>query len=104
MTDRCPTCHQNRKRSNPANARLWLLYHMMAEQIKPKGQVFTAEVWHEYCKSRFLGMDDVALPNGKVIHRCKSSADLDTQEFAEFMDRVEQLAAERGVYLEDVAA
>jgi hypothetical protein len=73
----------------------------MADKLKPQGQAYTAEVWHEYFKSRLLGMDDVKLPNGKVIHRCRSSTDLDVAEFGEFMEKVEHFAAERGVYLED---
>lgn len=65
-------------------------------------QKFTAEIWHEYFKSRFLGMNEVYLPNGKTLHKSRSSAELDTTEFATFMEQVEQFAAERGVYLDAV--
>lgn len=99
---RCPVCKRKRTRSNPANARLWLLYHMMADRITPNGQAYTPEVWHEWAKSRFLGMTDVMLPNGKTLHKSRSSAELDTTEFAAFMEQVEQFAAERGVYLDAV--
>ena len=99
---RCPTCGRRKTRSNNANARLWLLYHKMSDKLKPQGNAYTAETWHEYCKSRFLGMDDVKLPNGKVIHKAKSSADLSTEEFSEFMAAVESWAMEHGVYLDEM--
>ena len=99
---RCPTCHRKRTRSNPANARLWLLYHKMAEGITVKGEKYSAEIWHEYAKSRWLGMDDVQLPNGKVLHRAKSSADLSMEEFNTLMAEVEMFAQERGVYMDEM--
>lgn len=52
-----------------------------------------------YFKGRFLGMDELRLPNGKVFAQPKSSASLDRMEFAEYQQEVETWAAERGVYL-----
>lgn len=98
--DRCPLCKRRKTRSNPANARYWLLLHMLADKLKPDGKVYTPEIYHEYFKSRFIGVDEIVLPNKKVIHRVKSSAELDVSQFAEYMEQVEQFAAERGVYLD----
>lgn len=101
---RCPHCGQKRRRSNPANARYWLLLHMMADKLKPSGVAYSPETWHTWAKSRFLGCDEVKLPNGKVFQIPRSSADLSTEDFAEYMVKVEQFAAERDVYLDMEAA
>lgn len=102
--DRCPTCRRRMKRSSEANRRYWMLLHLMADKIKPNGESYSAETWHTWAKSRFIGCDDVRLPNGKVLAIPKSSADLDTGEFSEFMTALEAFANERGVWLEDIAA
>ncbi len=100
--DRCPTCHRLKKRSNPANARYWLLLHMIAEKIKPMGILYSAEQYHEYFKQRYLGADEMVLPNGKAVNIRHSTADLDTQEFAEYMGKVEQWGIEHDVYLDEL--
>ena len=97
---RCPACGRRERRSNPANARYWLLLHTIAAKLKPGGQAYSAEQYHAYYKSRFLGCDDVALPNGKVLTIPRSTAQLESTEFAEYVTKVEADAAERGVYLD----
>lgn len=81
----------------------WELLHMMAARAW-NGQHYSADQFHEYYKSRFLGADDVRLPNGRTLTIPRSSADLTTEEFSEYLDRVQADAAERGVYLADLAA
>ena len=99
---RCPTCHRLERRSNPQNARYWLLLHLIAEKLKPEGAEYSAESFHLYFKSRYIGCDDIRLPNGKIISIPKSSADLDVGEFAEYMTKIECFAQERGIYMEDI--
>lgn len=101
---RCPACGRREKRGNPANARYWLLLHTIAAKLKPGGNTYSAEQFHAYYKSRFLGCDEVRLPNGKTLTIPKSSADLDVPEFAAYMEQVEADAAERGVYLDALGA
>lgn len=101
---RCPTCHRLHKRSHAANARYWLLLHAIAEQVRPGGKVYSADQWHHYAKSRWLGCDDMALPNGKVLTIPRSTANLDVAEFGEYMEKVEAWAAERDVWLADMEA
>lgn len=67
-----------------------------------KGQTFSAETWHQYAKSKWIGCDDMKLPNGKTLTVPKSSADLDTAAFGDYMTAVESWAAELGVYLDDM--
>ena len=101
---RCPTCGRKHKRSNPANARYWLLLHELAAKLRPGGVAYSAEQFHCYYKSRFLGADDVKLPNGKTLTIPRSTAALDVAEFNDYMAKVEADAAERGVYLADMEA
>lgn len=74
----------------------------MADSIKPAGEVYTPETWHTWAKSRFLGCDEIRLPNGKTLQVPKSSADLSTEEFNALMENVEHFANERGVFMDDV--
>jgi hypothetical protein len=101
---RCPTCGRLEKRSTQANARYWLLLHEIADHVRPRGHEFSAESWHSYFKQRFIGTDEVKLPNRKTLLLPKSSADLDTAEFADYQTQVEAWAAEHDVYLQDLAA
>lgn len=102
--ERCKACGRLKKRSNAANARYWLLLHLISDKLKPQGREFSAETWHSYFKLRYLGADETTLPNGKVIQKPKSSADLDRDEFATFMQRAEEFAMSHGVYLDDEVA
>jgi hypothetical protein len=102
--ERCPTCHRRMRRSNPQNSRYWLLVHTIAERLKPQGVQHSPEVWHTYFKSRFLGCDEVTMPNGKSLQLPRSSADLDVPDFADYMTQVETWAAEHDVYLADMEA
>ena len=88
------------RRSTEANRRYWLLVHLMSEKLL--AGKFSADSWHAYCKSRFLGADDLALPNGRTIVVPHSSAALDTAEFNDYMTRVEAWAAEHGVWLDEI--
>lgn len=100
--DRCPTCRRRMKRSSEANRRYWMLLHLLSEKLTPNGVTFSAEQFHLYYKSRFLGAQDVILPNGKTMLVVESSADLDTGAFSDYMTQVEADANERGVFLEDL--
>lgn len=101
---RCPTCHRKQRRSNPANASYWALLHEIAETLRPNGQTFSAEQYHVYFKSRFLGVDDVRLPNGNVMTIPRSTANLDADAFSEYLSKVEADAAARGVFLDELPA
>lgn len=104
MIDRCPTCKRKVRRSNAANAHYWLLLHMVADKLKPNGEQYSAETWHHWAKLKWLGGDDVKLPNGKVIVVPKSSAELGKDEFHEYVFQVESWANEHGVYLDEEMA
>jgi len=102
-TTRCPTCGRRHKRTTAANAYYWQLLHAIAEGVRPGGNAYGPEAWHVYAKSRWLGADDVKLPNGKVIVVPHSTANLSVDEFNDYVSAVEAWAAERGVFLEMAA-
>ena len=76
------------------------MLHRISERLKPQGKVFSADQWHTYAKSRWLGCDDVTLPNGKVLSIPRSSASLDVTEFGAYMEQLEAWAADHYVYLD----
>lgn len=91
-------------RSHQANARYWLLLHALADKLRPEKTAHSAETWHRYCASRWLGCDEVLLPGGKQLVIPRSTSNLDVGEFNDYMTAVEVWANERGVFLEDSAA
>jgi len=101
---RCPSCHRPLKRSNEANRLYWALVNTLANKAKPQGEQFSPETWHVWLKTKFLGADDVRMPNGKVIVVPKSTAELDKHEFSEYFAQVEAWCAEHDVYLEEMPA
>jgi hypothetical protein len=96
--NRCPSCHRLFKRSPQANRLYWALLHMIASQVA--GGKFGVESWHTYFKSRFLGCEEVKLPNGKYFLIPNSTASLDVGEFNDYYTKVEAWAAEHAVYLD----
>ena len=83
---------------------MWLLLHLIADKLKPQDQSYSAETWHVWFKQRFLGCDEVKMPNGKVIQIPKSTADLDTAEFADYVFKIEEWASSHDVFLDDIQA
>lgn len=74
----------------------------LCERLHPRGQSFSADTLHLWAKSKFLGCDDHALPNGKTLTLPRSTANLDVAEFSDYFDRVQAWANEQGVFLEDL--
>lgn len=73
----------------------------MADGLAPGGKQYGAEAFHLYYKARFLGADDVELPNGRTLTIPKSTANLDVDEFNAYLGKVEADAAERGIFLDE---
>ena len=91
-------------RSNEQNRRYWALLNEIAA-LKVQGRRYEADAWHEYFKGRFIGKEEVTLPNGETFNRPLSTKGLDVIEFSDYMTQVEAWAAEHGILLgEGVAA
>ena len=99
-SDRCPKCGRRKKRSTDANRRYWALLSEIANDIRPRDQSYSSDTWHRYFCQRFLGADEVRVPNEKTLIVPHGSSDLDVQEFNDFMMQVEEFAGRHGVYLE----
>ena len=100
--DRCPVCGSNTvKRTGSQNRIYWALLQMITEQLPVKGQNYNANAWHVYLAQRYLGCNDITLPNGKVVVMPVSTSSLTKEEFAEYFDRCLVWAAEHGVVLPD---
>lgn len=95
---------RKRTRSADQNRRYWAILNEISQQIRPTGQTYTADVWHEYFKVRFIGAEDVKLPNGKVITRPLSTTDLDVMAFGDYMTQIEAWAASHGLLVADPVA
>ena len=90
---------ESQKRSVQANRYYWQVLNQISEQAWIEGRQYSAEVWHEAAKRRFIGCMD--LPGGGTM--ALSSADLNVQEFAEYVTKVEAWAqTELGVCLVDL--
>ena len=100
--DRCRLCGRKQTRGNPANARLWLLYHAISEKLPVQGVTHSAETWHLYFKSKFLGCDEAKLPSNVVLQIPRSTAKLDVGAFSDYMQKVEVWANEHGVFLDEM--
>jgi len=100
--ERCPTCGRKNRRSNPQNALYWTLLHIAAAKLKPGGKVYSAEQYHLFYKSKYLGCDDMMLPNGKTLAIPRSTATLDVSTFSDYYSKVEADLAERNVYLDSL--
>jgi hypothetical protein len=98
---RCPTCGQVEKRNNEQNKKYWALINEITDKLKPNGHAYSADSWHLYFKQRFIGQDDIRLPNGKVCTQPKSTVDLDKTEMSDYITQVEQFADKYGVFSEE---
>lgn len=89
------------KRTGAQNRIYWALLNMIADQLKVKGVVYNAATWNEYLKQRYLGCNDITLPNGKVLTMPVSTTTLTKEEFAEYFEKCMAWAAEHSVVLPD---
>lgn len=96
---RCPTCGRKHTRSNEQNKLYWAMLHEVEDQLKPNGHQYSADSWHIYFKKRFLGADDVRLPNGMIHSQPKSTASLDSDRMSEYIMKVEEFATKYGVII-----
>jgi NinB protein len=78
------------KRNKDQNARYWAgVLPAIAQQAWVRGRQYSEEVWHDFFKRRFIGMEE--LPSGEITG--KSSANLNVSDFADFSDEVEAYGA-----------
>lgn len=92
------------KRSHEQNRRYWSLLNEISEGLPVQGVNHSAEVWHAYFRSRFIGCEEIKMPNGKVFEQPISTTTLDVGAFSEYMTRIEAWAAQHGLIVMQEAA
>ena len=88
---------QPRNRTHEQNALMWGMLQDISEQIRPEDQYFSPEIWLDYFKKKFVGMDLIELPDGSVVEREVRSSKMDKKEFSYFVDQIQAWAIENGV-------
>lgn len=91
-------------RSLAQNRRYWVLVNEWAQQAPQHmdGEWHAPEVWHEFFRQRFLGIEGVPI-DGDMVPIIRSTRTLKVDEFAEYMEQVEAWMAEHGLeYLGDL--
>jgi hypothetical protein len=100
INDRCPVCGRKKTRTTEQNRFYWTLLHNISEHVKPQGNEYTAEQWHLYFKGKFIGVEDIVLPNKKVFHQPISTTSLSVDEMVDYVTKIEAFASEHGVSYE----
>lgn len=80
------------KRSSEQNRLLHALLNTIAEQATVNGKYFELEVWKEHVRRRFIGLEEVHMPDGSRIERGISTASLTVPEFTLLIERVQAWA------------
>ena len=91
---------ESTKRSIQALKYHWAVLRQIEEQAWLEGKQYSAEIWNEYAKRKFIGCID--LPGGGAMGM--SSENFTTEEYAEYTTKLEVWAQqELGVCLVDMA-
>ncbi len=80
-------------RRNVAQNRL--LHHLLgqiADGYQPGGVQYDVDFWRELVKQKFIGSEEMRLPDGSVVSRGLSTTSLTVGEFADLIDRVSHWA------------
>lgn len=76
------------KRTGDQNRLLHALLNEIAENAVIDGKQYDLEVWKDHVKRRFIGIEEVTLPDGTRLDRSMSTTDLNVGEFSELIERV----------------
>lgn len=82
-----------RQRSVQQNKRYWALLGEIADAAEIDGRRFSTDTWHTFFRGKYIGHEDITLPDGQVIHQPISSTKLTTAEFNAYMEAIEAYAA-----------
>lgn len=85
------------KRTTAQNARLHPILEEIAQQAWIAGRRYDAETWKEHYRRKFIGTEEIDLPDGTRIERGISTTTLDVAEFSTFMDKIQADAVDLGV-------
>ena len=81
-----------RQRSLEQNKRMHALFQEIAESAVIDGRRFSADAIKEFARRRFIGTEEIDLPDGTRIVRGISTTTLTVSQCAEFMEQLEAWA------------
>ena len=92
------------KVGEPGEYQAWMRrYHklvaLVSEQHVEGGKTYSPRVWDVAFKEMFLLPDEVELPDGRTVPRLPSKRAMTREQRDEFLSKVREWAAERGVHL-----
>lgn len=83
------------KRSNQANKYYWsVVVELIYLALKESGWEVNREGTHELLRVRFLSEDKPIGKDGEFVTRVKSTTELDSKEFGEYVEACKRFAAE----------
>lgn len=89
-----------KKRSDSANRYLWgVVYPTILREAHLDG--WQAEEVHEWCLGTVYGWETVEGLGRKRVRPIRRSSKLTTTEFKDYVERVQQIFAEKGIYIPD---
>ena len=91
------------KRSTEQNRRYWALLNEISEGLPVQGVTHSPDAWHLYFRQKFIGSEDLKMPNGKTFTQPISTTTLDVGSFSEYMTQIEAWAAQHGVLFQEIA-
>ena len=88
------------KRSDDQNRKLHAMLNELATNAWINGKQFTPDTWKEFVRQKFIGTEEIDMPDGRRIERGISTTTLSVQEFSELIEQINEWAAsELGVIL-----
>lgn len=81
------------KRTVEQNAKLHAVLNDIAEQAWVNGRQFSMAAWKEHYREKFVGIERLTLPSGKVREISRSTTELDVGEMADLITRIQADAA-----------
>lgn len=76
------------KRSEEQNRLLHAVLNSISEQATVGGKYYSPEVWKEHVRRKFIGLDEIDLPDGTRIERGLSTTSLSVAEFSNLIEIV----------------
>ncbi|WNG69327.1 recombination protein NinB [Cupriavidus gilardii] len=81
------------KRSTDQNKRLHALLTHIADSAYLCGRKYEMEAWKEFYRRRFIGTEEIEMPDGTTIERGISTTSLSIEDFSHFLTAIEAHAA-----------
>lgn len=91
------------QRTNAQNRFLHSLLRDVSENVEVNGKRFSPQSWKEWFRQRYIGAEEIELPDGRRIERGISTTTLNVGQMAEAITQFESyLASEHGYMAEEV--